>query len=97
MPPDQVIVVRPQQQTVRVSTQGIRGPKGDPGPAGGFYVHDQAVASDTWVIVHNLGRHPAIVVTDSAGTQVYGTVVHDSINQATVTFSTAFGGRADAS
>ena len=50
------------------------------------YVHNQIASSATWVVTHNLSKFPSVTVVDSAGTQVSGTVVHDSINQTTITF-----------
>lgn len=58
------------------------------------YVHTQALASDTWVISHGLGRHPSVSVVDSAANVVTGDVTYDSNNQVTVRFSAAFGGTA---
>lgn len=55
----------------------------------------QGSPSSTWTIDHNLGRIPAIVVTDSAGTEVYGSVSHPSVNQSIIMFSAAFSGVAD--
>ena len=34
------------------------------------YVHEQSVAASTWIIVHNLHKHPDITVVDSTGTVV---------------------------
>jgi hypothetical protein len=74
---------------------GPTGPTGPIGPSGGeSYVHDQAVPAATWVITHNLVRFPAVDIVDSAGTTVVGDVVYDSANQVTITFASAFGGKA---
>jgi len=78
---------------------GSTGPTGPPGSSGGggaaAYVHDQSVPSDTWVIVHNLGYFPGgVIVVDSGGTTVEGSIQFDSANQITITFSAAFGGKA---
>lgn len=35
------------------------------------YVYEQEVASDTWVITHNLGKFPSVEIVDSAGTRIY--------------------------
>lgn len=56
------------------------------------YVHNQGVASATWVITHNLGFYPNVIVEDSGGTTVEGEVVYNSANQLTLTFSAPFGG-----
>lgn len=56
---------------------------------------DQAVASASWVIVHNLGFNPGgISVVDTAGNVVEGDVHYDSVNQITLTFSAPFSGHA---
>lgn len=58
------------------------------------YFHTQDVASDTWVITHNLGFYPNIVVQDSALSVVEGEITYDSVNQVTLTFQSAFSGKA---
>lgn len=66
-----------------------------PGPGGGsdaHYLHTQASPSATWVIPHALGKRASITVIDSAGDECEGTVRHDSVNQATVSFSAPFAG-----
>jgi len=50
------------------------------------YVHDQGIASDTWIIEHNLGFIPSITVVDSAGSVVEGSYDY-SANGSTVTVS----------
>ena len=58
------------------------------------FTFNQAVPTATWVIAHNLDRHPAVSVVDSAGTVVFGEVTYDSANQVTVRFSSGFAGKA---
>jgi hypothetical protein len=65
-----------------------------PGIEDKHYVHLQNLAASTWIVVHNLDKHPAITVVDSAGTLVEGDLQHDSLNQATLTFSAPFSGAA---
>lgn len=48
------------------------------------FVFEQAVASDTWVVVHNLNKYPSVMLVDSAGTQFIAPVNYDSRNQLTV-------------
>lgn len=60
-----------------------------------LFVYNQVSASSSWSIAHNLGFHPAVVVTDSAGNQVYGTVSYPDLNTCVVTFGAPFSGRAD--
>lgn len=58
------------------------------------YEHTQSVLSDEWTITHNLGRHPAIHIEDSAGNVVFGSVRHVDNLHAVVSFSSPFTGLA---
>lgn len=59
------------------------------------YRHSQGVASASWSVTHNLGRYPsAVTVIDSGGTIVEGAITYNSLNQITLDFSSAFGGKA---
>lgn len=59
------------------------------------YTHDQASASASWTVTHNLGRFPSITVVDTSGNRILGfEAVYDSANQVTLTFSAAFSGKA---
>lgn len=82
-----------------VGIQGVPGQQGDrgaPGPAGpgANYVHTQNDPQATWVIVHNLGFHPAVTVVDSGGTTVEGSVWYVDNDTVEVAFTSAFGGNA---
>lgn len=55
----------------------------------------QSSPSATWVIVHNLGKYPAVLVRDSAGTIIEGEYTYNSQNQITLNFSAAFSGFAE--
>lgn len=54
----------------------------------------QSTSAAVWTITHNLGKRPSISVVDSAGTNVVGAVNHNSNNELTITFSSAFKGTA---
>jgi hypothetical protein len=54
----------------------------------------QSSAATTWTINHNLNRHPAVTVVDSAGTLVDGDVQYSNANTIVVSFSAAFAGNA---
>ena len=56
--------------------------------------HNQTSASSTWVINHNLNKYPSVTAFDSAGSQAIGSVVFNSKNQLTITFSASFSGTA---
>lgn len=73
--------------------QGATGPQGPPG-TDKHYTHDQMTASDTWTVVHNLGKFPAVSVVDSAGSEVEGLISHVSNNSLILEFSAAFSGKA---
>lgn len=77
-----------------VGEGGIPGPPGPPGPSGQSFVYEQSVASDVWVIPHNLGFPPNISCFDSAGTNQEGVVDHLDANNSMVTFLYPIGGKA---
>ena len=63
------------------------------------YTHNQSSSSATWVINHNLEKHPSVTVVDSAETVVHGNIEYNSKNTVTITFRTdetahAFSGKA---
>ena len=58
------------------------------------YVHDQGVAAAEWVVTHNLNKFCSVTVVDTANTVVIGEIEYNSANQATLTFQSAFAGKA---
>ena len=78
--------------------QGTTGAQGTVGPAGPVqalaYSHTQGSASNTWVITHNLNFMPNVTVQDSAGNIVEGEIAYTNTNSLTVSFASAFSGKA---
>lgn len=58
------------------------------------YVHEQAIASATWEINHNLGRYPSVTVVDSAGDKVETLTHYVDENNVRLEFTAEFGGKA---
>ena len=59
------------------------------------YTFEQGIASSTWVIEHSMGKRPSVTIVDSAGNmQVPNEITYDSDTQITVTFLSAFAGKA---
>lgn len=58
------------------------------------FVYEQGVASDTWVIEHNMGKYPSVSLVDSAGTQFDADVEYNSENICTVRMNGATTGKA---
>lgn len=58
------------------------------------YIHKQILASDVWIIEHNLGRFPSVTVVDSIRREYEGTVDYDNDRRLRVTFSAPFSGEA---
>jgi hypothetical protein len=54
------------------------------GSGSGSYTHTQAVASNEWIINHNLGFNPDTTVYDTGGQVVGVLVLNISVNQARV-------------
>ena len=59
-----------------------------------YYVHNQAVASDTWTVTHNLGYNPNVNIQDTAEDTVFGRVTYLNLNSLQISFSAAFAGTA---
>lgn len=64
------------------------------GSADKNYVHPQGSAASTWNVAHNLGKRPAITIVTSAGDVVMGEIHYVDDNNVTLTFSSAFSGKA---
>lgn len=58
------------------------------------FVFEQAVASDTWTIEHNLGKKPSVTVVDSADNVFYPAVQYINENKLVVTMNGATTGKA---
>lgn len=58
------------------------------------FVFTQTEATNVWVIDHNLGKLPSVMVTDSAGSVVEGEIKYNSENRVTITFKGGFKGKA---
>jgi len=91
----------PTGPTGATGSTGPTGPAGSTGPQGPAgatqvvsYTHTQNAVSLSWVITHNLGFYPNVVVTDSAGTVVEGDISFQSVNQFTITLTHAISGYA---
>lgn len=105
-----IIVAEPSIKIVTVGIQGPSGPQGlqgpqgeqgeqgiqgDPGEGGdATFVHEQLVASNSWVVNHNLGKFPSFVVIDSGGNLIWGDPDYVDNNTIILNFSVPFGGKA---
>lgn len=59
------------------------------------FIFEQEIASDTWVITHNLNKYPSFTVVDSAGqAQLPDEAKYDNSNQITIKFASSFAGKA---
>ena len=52
----------------------------------------QGTSTDFWEIPHNLKKRPSVVVTDSAGSEMIGSVEYIDDDNLTIEFSSAFKG-----
>lgn len=77
----ELIDVQRDNQTVTISSK--------------TYTYEQGIASDTWVITHNLNKRPSIVVVDSSGEeQVPNERIYNDENTVTLRFLAEFKGKA---
>lgn len=60
----------------------------------GTYVHTQGVASNRWLIEHDLGYYPNVAVVDSSGQQVLTQIEYIDENTIRSITEFAFGGKA---
>lgn len=58
------------------------------------FIYEQAVASDTWEIAHNLSKYPSVTVVDSAGTVYYPAVQYVDKNNIIITMNGSTTGKA---
>lgn len=58
------------------------------------YIHDQQIASNTWVVVHNMNKYPAVNIVDTSNDIIMGEVRYNSLNQLTIAFTAAISGKA---
>lgn len=69
--------------------ESLKGTGGDK-----HYVHKQETSSDTWEVIHGLGKEPAVTIVDSAGTEVIGEVEYVNLNKCILRFQAPFSGKA---
>ncbi|MFA7269833.1 MAG: hypothetical protein WC073_10855 [Sterolibacterium sp.] len=91
---NQVLVIK--ETVSRVISAGVRLMQNiyQGGGADKHYAHSQLIPSDTWLVAHNLGKHPSATVVDSAGSVVIGDVSYIDSNNLQLNFSGAFAGTA---
>lgn len=58
------------------------------------YRHVQAIAVDTWIVVHNLEKHPTVAIVDTSGTVIVGDIRYSGLNTLIITFSAVVSGEA---
>lgn len=58
------------------------------------FIFEQAQASDTWYIQHNLGRYPSVEIVDTAGNKFFPAVQWVDENNIIVTMNGATKGKA---
>lgn len=58
------------------------------------YLFDQVAPLIVWNINHDMGKHPAVNIFDTAGDEVDAEVNYVDVNNITITFNAAFAGKA---
>ena len=81
--------------TVNQTVEVFEGPPGPPGEGDKTFRFVQTVASDTWVIPHNLNKYVSVSIVDTAGTSwMPDQIQYNSLNQVTVSFRSIMSGEA---
>ncbi|HET6631505.1 MAG TPA: hypothetical protein VFG73_02200 [Rhodanobacteraceae bacterium] len=91
-PTARATVTTGEQRVVEVGQMGVQGPPGQSGDTN--FEFTQSTPSASWLVTHNLGKHPAVDVVDSAGTSVVGVVTHLSTKALRIDFAAPFAGTA---
>jgi hypothetical protein len=85
----------PQGPTGPTGAQGAKGDTGSQGAQGisdlqAFsYTFEKQTPSNTWNITHNLGYRPAVFMKDYGGNNLECDILHNTVNDLTLTFLTA--------
>lgn len=58
------------------------------------YTHTQSIAASPWTINHNLGFKPSVEILSAGGVEIEGEVVHVSVNQVVINFTSSITGTA---
>lgn len=58
------------------------------------YIHNQVVASASWLVQHNLNKYPSVSIVDSGDNVVIGDVQYIDLNNILITFTSTFSGKA---
>jgi hypothetical protein len=89
---NQAIVVQPSVRALPIMVES-GGPQGPPGEGGDLHwMYTQSIPSAKWIIVHNLGKFPSVIIQDSANDEVEGDIDYINENELIITFSAPFGG-----
>lgn len=59
-----------------------------------YFVYDQVITSDVWVIEHNLNRFPSVTVVDSANSELFGEIRYISTDILQIIFNVPVSGKA---
>ncbi len=90
-PPALKLTVQPPPVIKSTLTVG-QGPAGPSGASAPPFVF--ASAQDTWVINHNMLRRPLVGVFSVGGVEMWGEIIHASLNQVNVYFDNPVAGYA---
>jgi len=91
--PDEILQTELDTATITFSTPtagvaiAMRGELDGPDPAPIAYTHTQAIAANEWVVNHMLGYNPTVKVYVSGEQVQPSSIVYNTLNQLTITFS----------
>jgi hypothetical protein len=79
----------PALDSIAVAATGIANIEADK-----FFTFNQPSASSVWNIQHNLAKFPSVSIVDSANNIVQGFTTYLDNNNLTISFTSAFSGKA---
>lgn len=74
--------------------EGPPGPSGPQGPPSLYFAYEQLVSSDNWIIDHNLGIFPSVMIVDSGNTVIEPDIIYLNENQVQIQFGSPTSGKA---
>lgn len=61
---------------------------------GAYYVHNQTIPSENWIINHNFGRNPNVIVVDDVGQVMFCGRSYPNTNTVIIQFNRPYSGKA---
>jgi len=93
-PTDGQVIIYDQASQKWIAADLPSGGGGSTGIDDKHYIHNQASASTTWSVTHNLNKKPGVSVVDTSGNVIEGAIKYTNLNSLIIKFNASFSGEA---